>query len=74
MTRAGGAGQDASEDLARLTRWEDSGGEWTVLALSPPSVTIALLSCDAGEEMDRLTTTDPAVLRLVGSRGMPGRR
>lgn len=67
-TRESGGG---SEDLVRLTRWEQSGGEWAVLAWRPGRVTIALLRCDGGEEMDRFTSADPAVLAHVGSRAGP---
>jgi hypothetical protein len=57
-----------SEALDRLRRWEDSGATWRVLVRTPESVEIALLSCDAGEEMDRLRTADPAVLDHVDAR------
>ena len=57
-----------SEALDRLRRWEESGATWRVLVRTPESVEIALLSCDAGEEMDRLRTADPAVLDHVDAR------
>jgi hypothetical protein len=57
-----------SEALDRLRRWEESGATWRVLVRTPDSVEIALLSCDAGEEMDRLRTADPAVLDHVDAR------
>jgi hypothetical protein len=57
-----------SEALTRLLRWEESGATWRVLVRTPESVEIALLSCDAGEEMDRLRTADPAVLDHVDAR------
>ena len=57
-----------SEALERLRRWEESGATWRVLARTPELVEIALLSCDAGEEMDRLRTADPAVLDHVDAR------
>jgi hypothetical protein len=31
-------------------------------------VTIALLRCDGGEEVERLTTSDPRTLAFVGRR------
>lgn len=52
----------ASEDLLRLTRWEDAGGTWEVLALRDGRVTIALCRCDGGEEADRFTSADPALI------------
>jgi hypothetical protein len=59
---------DVGSDVARLTRWEESGGAWQVVARAPGRVTVALLRCDGGEEMDRFTSTDRDLLRLVGSR------
>lgn len=59
---------DPGSDLARLTRWEASGGVWEVVARPPGRVTVALLRCDGGEEMDRFTSADPAVLGHVGGR------
>ena len=48
--------------LARLRRWEESGATWRVLARTPEGVEIALLTCDAGEEMDRLRSADADLL------------
>ena len=56
-----------SDALARLRRWEESGATWRVLVRTPDSVEIALLTCDAGEEVDRLRTTDRAVLDHVAA-------
>lgn len=44
----------ADEARAALSRWIDSGGHWTVLAERGGTVTVALLTCDGGEEMDRV--------------------
>ncbi|MEV4640636.1 DUF309 domain-containing protein [Actinoplanes sp. NPDC049548] len=54
--------------LELLRRWEDSGATWRVLGRSPGAVVVALLSCDAGEEVDRLHATDPEVLAYIGAR------
>jgi hypothetical protein len=51
--------------LARLRRWEESGATWRVVVRTPDDVEIALLTCDAGEEVDRLRTADPAVLEHI---------
>lgn len=59
---------DPASDLARLVRWQQSGGVWQVVARRPGSVTVALLRCDGGEEMDRFSSTDSAVLALVADR------
>lgn len=58
-----------SDALARLRRWEESGAAWRVIVRTPDSVELALLTCDAGEEVDRLRSADPALLDHVGDRG-----
>ncbi|WOC13759.1 hypothetical protein [Gordonia sp. MP11Mi] len=58
----------STDDLDRLQRWEDAGALWKVAALRPDSATISLLRCDAGEEVDRIVTTDPRVLALCRER------
>jgi hypothetical protein len=57
-----------SDDLARLLRWEDAGGAWRVLDRADDGLTIALLTCDGGTEMERFTSADPAVRDHVGDR------
>jgi hypothetical protein len=51
--------------VAELVRWEDAGAIWQVVARSTRGVTIALLRCDGGEEVDRFTSDDPALLAFV---------
>lgn len=51
-----------------LRRWEDSGAIWRVMSRSAGRIEISLLTCDAGEEMDRLTSSDPELLDYVGTR------
>ena len=61
---------DTDRDLvAVLTRWQDSGATWQVVARSPDSVTVALCRCEGGEEMQRLTSGDPALLAFLAGRG-----
>jgi hypothetical protein len=57
-----------SDVLAHLRRWEESGATWRVVVRTPDSVEIALLTCDAGEEVDRVRTSDAAVLDHVDAR------
>ena len=52
-------------DVERLIRWQESGGTWKVLARTPADVLVALLSCDAGQEMDRFSSADPALLNYL---------
>jgi hypothetical protein len=60
---------DVHDDLAgRLRRWQDSGAVWQVLHRDAGTVTVAMLTCDGGEEMERATSDDPAVLAFIGSR------
>jgi hypothetical protein len=67
-----------SDALAALRRWEESGATWRVVVRTPEDVEIALLTCDAGEEVGRIRSADPAVLDYVGARdhsdeaGTPG--
>ena len=57
-----------SEDLDVLRRWEDGGAAWRVLARGPDAIDIALLTCDAGEQVGRLLSSEPDVREHVGTR------
>lgn len=57
-----------SQDLAALRRWEDGGANWRVLGRSAIGLDIALLTCDAGEQVGRITSAEPDVLSYVGDR------
>jgi hypothetical protein len=63
-----------SDALERLRRWEESGATWRILVRTPDDVEIALLTCDAGEEVDRIRTADPAVLAHVDAVDRPDAR
>lgn len=54
--------------VAELQRWQDSGAVWEVISRHHDTVTIALLRCDGGEEMDRFTSNDPRLLDFIGDR------
>ncbi len=56
-----------SPDVARLTRWVDSGGTWRVAARRPGWVLLSLLRCDGGEEADRFASDDPRLLEMVAN-------
>lgn len=58
-----------SEALDRLRRWEDSGATWRIVVRRPADVEIALLTCDAGEQVDRIVTADREVLDYVDRAG-----
>ena len=54
--------------VAELQRWQDSGAVWEVISRKRDSVTVALLRCDGGEEVDRFTSDDPRLLTFIGDR------
>jgi hypothetical protein len=54
--------------VAELQRWEDAGAVWSVVSRRDERVTVALLRCDAGEEVDRFTSDDPRLLDFIGER------
>ena len=54
--------------VAELQRWQDSGAVWEVIARSGSGVTVALLRCDGGEEVDRFMSDDPNLLSFIGDR------
>jgi hypothetical protein len=57
-----------SADLDALRRWETSGATWQVLTREAGLVDVALLTCDAGEQVGRLRSNDADVLAYVGDR------
>ncbi|PZF81148.1 hypothetical protein [Jiangella anatolica] len=59
----------SDDPVGVLTRWEDAGGEWRVVARTAGAVTVALCRCDGGEEVDRFTSADPALLEFLAGRG-----
>jgi hypothetical protein len=54
--------------VAELQRWQDSGAVWEVISRKADGVTVALLRCDGGEEVDRFTSDDPQLLSFIGER------
>ena len=63
----GGSANDR-DYVAELIRWQDAGAIWDLVARTSQGVTIALLRCDGGEEVDRFTSSEPLVLGHVGNR------
>ena len=58
----------AAGEVEALWRWERSGAVWRVLGRSGANLSVGLFTCDGGELVDRLSTSDPAVLEYVGDR------
>lgn len=54
--------------VAELQRWQDAGAVWQVVARRDGTVTVALLRCDGGEEVDRFTSADPRLVEFIGDR------
>ena len=62
-------GVTAPDDpVAVLQRWEDAGAVWRVVDRRRDSVTVALHQCDGGEEVDRISSNDPDLLRFLADR------
>jgi len=57
-----------SDRVAELQRWEDTGAVWSVVSRRNGRVTVALLRCDGGEEVDRFTSGDARLIDYVGDR------
>jgi hypothetical protein len=57
-----------NDRVAELQRWEDAGAVWSVVSRKQDRVTVALLRCDGGEEVDRFVSDDPRLLDYIGQR------
>lgn len=58
--------QNASYDLQRLLRWQDSGATWRVLGYRHSTITISLCRCDdESEEVDRLVSDEPDLVEYA---------
>ena len=63
----GGSARDR-DYVAELVRWQEAGAIWELVARTAQGVTIALLRCDGGEEVDRFTSNDERLLEFVRDR------
>ena len=57
-----------SRALEVLRRWATSGAVWPVRDRGPVRLEIALLTCDAGEQVGRLVSAEPDLREHVGER------
>lgn len=51
----------SSDGRAALDRWITSGGHWEVVGERDGTATVALLTCDGGQEMDRVVLPSTAL-------------
>ena len=56
------------ELIGSLHDWERSGAVWRLVDIRTSEATVALLRCDAGEEVDRITSGDPQWLEYLRTR------
>lgn len=57
-----------SDELGRLRRWEQSGAIWQVLRRTADEVDVALLTCDAGEQVGRVRSAEKDLIAWIGDR------
>lgn len=57
-----------SQLIQALVDWERAGAVWRLVDLTPSGATVALLRCDAGEEVDRISSADPVWLEYLDAR------
>jgi hypothetical protein len=68
MTEAYSGDQADRDRVAELQRRQDTGAVWQVVSRTPRGVTVTLLRCDGGEEVDRFSSGDPRLLDFIGDR------
>ena len=56
------------DPVAALQRWADAGARWAVIDRRRDSVTVGLYRCDGGEEVERIVSADPGLLRFLSGR------
>lgn len=54
-----------SDAIARLERWAAHGGTCRLEKSGGGQATVVLCRCDGGEDVERFTTADPAVMAWV---------
>ncbi len=58
----------SNPSVAALLRWEEHGALWRVVAHTGTAVTVSMLTCDGGTEVDRLVSDDPELVAFVDAR------
>jgi len=54
--------------VERLRRWEAHGAVWRIASRTPTLLTVTLLQCDGGTEVDTIVSSDPELFAFVGDR------
>jgi len=63
-----GAADGSPTSVQILHRWQESGAIWKVVSRTASRLEISLITCDGGEEMQRLSSADPELIAFVGTR------
>ena len=58
----------SDDPVGVLQRWVDAGAVWRVLDRRPGEVIVGLFQCHGGEEVDRISSADPRLLRFLTGR------
>jgi hypothetical protein len=58
---------DSEPVVAKLVRWEAHGATWNVVLLTEKLAVVDLCTCH-GEPVDRIRSSDPALLRYLAGR------
>ena len=58
----------ARDPVGVLQRWEQFGGTWRVVSAPGAPIVVSMARCDGGEEVDRLTSDDPALVAWLAGR------
>jgi hypothetical protein len=58
----------ATSPVEKLRRWEAMGAVWRVTARTSSLVTVSLLRCDGGEEVERVVSDDPGLIAFIADR------
>jgi hypothetical protein len=60
------------DPVANLRRWEQFGAKWRVVFDDASILSVSLCRCDSDEEVDRITSDDPALRIYIGGRAASG--
>ena len=63
-----GESDDVGDPVATLQRWEASGAYWRVLGRTGGTITLALLTCDGGEQVGEVRCSEEEVHGFLAGR------